>query len=92
MEVDWGGKINLNHTSSGCMLMEVDWGGNLRVNHTSECIHSEGDWGAHEPHPNGHSITEVDWGGHDLSLYLVDGCMLSEVDWGAQLLPLPSAY
>ena len=32
---------------------------------------------------NGHSITKVDWGGHDPSLYSMDGCMLSEVDWGA---------
>ena len=44
---------------------------------------SEVDWGAHETHPNGHSITEVDWGGHDPSLYYMDGCILSEDDWGA---------
>ena len=25
MEVDWGGKVEANHTS-GCMLSEVDWG------------------------------------------------------------------
>ena len=62
--------------------MEVDWGGKLRVNQTSECLPSEGDWGAHETHPKRHSITEVDWGGYDPSLYLMDGCMLSEVDWG----------
>ena len=49
---------------------------------SSECMLSEVDWGAHETHPNGHSITEVDWGGHDPSLYLTDGCMLLEVDWG----------
>ena len=24
MEVDWGGNLKLNYTSSGCMLMEVD--------------------------------------------------------------------
>ena len=81
MEVDWGGEPN--HTSSGCMLMEVDWGGKLRVNHTSECMLSEVDLGAHETHPNGHNITDIDWGGHDPILYLMDGCMLSEVDWGA---------
>ena len=32
MEVDWGGNIEPNYTSSGCMLMQVDWGGKLRVN------------------------------------------------------------
>ena len=31
-EVDWGGKLKLNYTSCGCMLMEVDWGGKLIVN------------------------------------------------------------
>ena len=25
MEVDWGGKIEPNHTTSECMLYEVDW-------------------------------------------------------------------
>ena len=44
---------------------------------------SEVDWGAHETHQNGHSITKVDWGAHDPSLYPMDGSMLSEVDWGA---------
>ena len=41
--------------------MEVDWGGKLRVNHICECMLFEVDWGAHEAHQNGHSITEVDW-------------------------------
>ena len=83
MELDLGGKIMLNHTSSGCMLMEVkvDWGGKIRVNDTSECMLSEVDWGAHETHPNGQSINEADGGGHDPNLYLMDGCMLHEVDW-----------
>ena len=36
-----------------------------------------------KPIKNGHSITKVDWGDHDPSLYPMDGCMLSEVDWGA---------
>ena len=81
-EVDWGGKIKPNHTSSGCLHMEVDWGGKLRVNHLNECMLSEVDRGAHETHQNEHSITEVDWGGHDPRLYPMDGCMLSEVDWG----------
>ena len=61
--------------------MEVDWGGNIRVKHTSECMLFEVDWGAHETHQNGHSITEVDREGHDPSLYLMDGCILSEADW-----------
>ena len=80
MEVDWGGNIDPNHTSSGCMLMQVDWGGKLRVNHINECMPSEADWGAHETHQNGHSITKVDWGDYDPTLYPMDGCILSQVD------------
>ena len=53
MEVDWGGKLKLNYTSCGCMLMEVDWGGKLIVNSTVN-------WGVHETYPNGHNISEVD--------------------------------
>ena len=83
MEVDWGGNIDPNYTSSGCMLMQVDWGGKLRVNHINECMPSEVDWGAHETHQNGHSITRVDWGDYDPTLYPMDGSILSEVDWGA---------
>ena len=82
MEVDWGGNIEPNYTSSGCMLMQVDGGGKLRVKHINECRPSEVNWGAHEAHQNGHSITKVDWGGHNPSPYPMDGCMLSEVDWG----------
>ena len=38
---------------------------------------SEVDWGAHETHPNGHSITKVDWGGHASTLYpVMDACSL----------------
>ena len=48
MEVDWGGNIDPNYASSGCMLMQVDWGGKLRVNHIYEYMLSEVDWGAHE--------------------------------------------
>ena len=44
---------------------------------------SEVDWGAHETHQNGHSITIVDWGCRDPTLYPMDGCILSDVDWGA---------
>ena len=40
--------------------MQVDWGGKLRVNHINEFLPSEVDWGAHETHHNGHSITKVD--------------------------------
>ena len=80
IDVDWGGKIMPNYTSSGCMLIQVDWGGKLRVSYINECIPSEVDLGVHETHKNGHSITEVDWGGHDPNPYPMDGCMLSEVD------------
>ena len=80
MEVDWGGKIQPNYTSSGCILMQVDWGGKLRVNHINECMTSEVDWGAHETHQNGHNITKVDWGGYDPSPCPMDGYILSEVE------------
>ena len=63
--------------------MQVDWGGKLRVNHINECMPSKADWGAHETHQNGHSITRVDWGDYDVTLYPMEGCILSEVDWGA---------
>ena len=83
MEVDWGGQIDLNYTQSRCMLMQVDCRGKLRVNRINECMSSEVDWGAHETHQNRHSITKVDWGGYDPTLYPMDGCILSEIDWGA---------
>ena len=70
MEVDWGGNIDPNYTSSGCMLMQVDWGGILRVNCLNECIPSEVDWGAQETHQNRHSITRVDWGDYVAQHYL----------------------
>ena len=54
------------------MLIQVVWGAKLRVNHINECMPPEVDWGAHETHQNGYSITKV----------TMDGCMLSEVDWG----------
>ena len=76
MEVDWGGKLKLNYTSCGCMLMEVDWGGKLIVN-------SMVYWGTHETHPNGHNISEVDWGGHGSRSNHMIEFLLSEVDWGA---------
>ena len=75
IEADWGRKM-LKYTSSGRMFMEVDWEGKLRAN-------SVVDWGAHETHPNGHSITEVDWGGHDSSSNHMNEFLFSEVDWGA---------
>ena len=47
MEVDWGGKVNLNYTSSKYMLMEVDWGDHgSSSNHMTEILLSEVDWGA----------------------------------------------
>ena len=68
-EVDWGGNIDANYTSSGCMLMEVDWGGNLKLKYTS-C---------------GCMIMEVDWGGKLKHNYTSCGCVLMEVDWGGKL-------
>ena len=76
MEADWGGKLKHNYTSSGSMPMEVDWRGKLILN-------SMVDWGAHETHPTGHSIPEVDWGGHDSSSNHMNEFLSSEVDWGA---------
>ena len=76
MEVDWRGKLKLNYTSCGCMLMEVDWGGKLIVS-------SMVDGGTHSTHPNGHNISEVDWGGHDSSSNHMNEFLLSEVNWGA---------
>ena len=76
MEVDWGGKLKLNYTSCGCMLMEVDWGGKLIVS-------SMVDWRIHETYPNGHNISEVDWGDHDSSSNDMNEFLLSEFDWGA---------
>ena len=46
LDVDWGGKLKLNYTSCGCMVMEVDWGGKLKHNYIS-C---------------GYMLMEVDWG------------------------------
>ena len=76
MEVDLGGNLKHNYTSNGSMLMEGDWGGKLIIN-------SMVDWRAHETHPNGHNISEVDWGGHDSSSNHMNEFLLSEVDWGA---------
>ena len=95
-EVDWGGNIDPNYTSSECMLMEVDWGGKLKLNYTScGCMLMEVDWGgklivnsmvnwgAHKTHQNEHSTTRVHWGDHDPSLNPMDEYSISEVDWGA---------
>ena len=76
MEVDWGGNLKLIHTSCGCMLMQVDWGGKLILNYMV-------DWHTHETCPNGHNISEVDWGGHGSSSNHMTEFLLSEVDWGA---------
>ena len=56
--------------------MEVDWGGKFIVN-------SMVDWGTQETHPNGHNISEFDWGGHDSSSNHRNEFLFSEVDWGA---------
>ena len=52
-------------------------GAKLRVKPINEYKPSEVDWGAHENHQNGHSITKVDWGDYDPTLYSMDGCILS---------------
>ena len=39
--------------------------------------------GAHETHPYGHNISEIDWGGHGSSSNHMTEFLLSEVDWGA---------
>ena len=41
------------------------------------------DWGTHGTHPNGHTIYEVDLGGHGSSSNHMTEFSLSEVDWGA---------
>ena len=56
--------------------MEVAWGGKLIVN-------SIVDWGTNDTHPNGHNISEVDWGVHDSSSNHMNEFLFSEVDWGA---------
>ena len=60
--------------------MEIDWGG--KSNCTS-CRCSMANWQGHETHPNGHTTSEVDWGGHDPNLNNMNESLLSEVDWGA---------
>ena len=74
MEVDWGGNLKPNYTSCGCTLMEVYWGDKLIVYSMIDC-------GAHETHPNGHNISENDWGGHGSSSNHMTEFLLSEVDW-----------
>ena len=64
-DIDWGGNIDPNYTSSECMVIEVDWGGNLKLIRTScGCMLIEVDWGGklgvnhiHEYMPSG-----VHWG------------------------------
>ena len=56
--------------------MKVDWGDKLIIN-------SLVDWRTHETHPNGHDISEFDWGGHGTRSNHMTEFLLSEVDWGA---------
>ena len=85
-EVDWGDpkgeptKHGPNYTSNVYMLMEVDWGGKLNC---TSYRNSMVDWGAHETHPNGHNISEIDWGSHGSSSNHMTEFLLSKVDWGA---------
>ena len=83
MEVDWGGKLRVNHTRE-CMPSEVDWG--AHETHPKRHSITEVDWGGHDPSlylMDGCMLSEVDWGGHDPCLYHMDGWLLSEVDSGA---------
>ena len=73
--------ISTTHEVDACSCKLT--GGKLRVNHIYECMSSEVDWVALETHQNRDSITKVDWGDYDPTLYPMDGCILSEVDWGA---------
>ena len=79
-EADWGGKLKLNYTTYGYMLMGIDWGG--KFNNTS-CGCPMASWQGHETHRTGHNTSEVDWGGHDPNPNHVNESLLSEVDWGA---------
>ena len=76
MEVDWGGNLKPTYTSCGCMLMKVGWGDKL-------IVYSMVDWATHETHPNGHNISEVNWGGCGSSSNHMTEVLLSEGDWGA---------
>ena len=61
MEVDWGGKPMVNHTSE-CMLSEVHWG--AHETHLNGHSITEVDWGGHDPSlylMDGCMLSEVDW-------------------------------
>ena len=49
MQVDWGGKLRVNHINE-CMPSEVDWG----AHETHQNGHSinKVDWQGHDPSPN----------------------------------------
>ena len=70
-EADWGDKLKVNYSTFGHMLMEVDWGG--KPNYTS-CGCPMANWKGlktHNPnHMNESLLSEVDWGAHDLSVFL----------------------
>ena len=70
MQVDWVGKLRVNHINE-CMPSEVDWG----AHETHQNGHSiaKVDWGDYDPtlYPmDGCILSEVDWGAHDSSLFL----------------------
>ena len=70
MQVDWGGKLRVNHINE-CMSSEVDWG----AHETQQNGHSitKVDWGGHDPalYPlDGCVLSEVDWGAHDSSFFV----------------------
>ena len=80
MEVDQRGKLKLDYTSYGYMLMKIDWGGKFNC---TPCGCLMASWSGHETCPTGHNASEVDWGGHDPNLNHMNESLLSEVDWGA---------
>ena len=68
-QVDWGGKLRVNHINE-CMPSEVDWG----AHETHQNGHSitRVDWGGHDPrlYPMDRCMfSEVDWGAHDSSFF-----------------------
>ena len=73
MEVDWRGKLKLNYTSCGCMLMEVDWGGKLIVSSMGDgelMKLTQMDTDFCSNHMNKFLLSEVDWGAHDSTFFL----------------------
>ena len=70
MELDWGGKLRVNHIHE-CMPCESDWG--AHETHQNEHSTTRVHWGDHDLCLNPmdkYGISEVDWGAHDSSYFL----------------------